>query len=115
MGTHILAGNRNQGHRVDLSRVETGDEVGSAGARGTDGQSHLARGSEVAIGGMDRAFLVAGNVVFDFPRGRQVPVDGVDSSAGDAEGGVDSFALQNPHNDLCHTHSTLSLRRCLCN
>ena len=65
LGAHVLAGDGDQRHGVDLRRVQAGDEVGGRRAGGADGQRHLARGAEVAVGGMNGALFVAGNVVLD--------------------------------------------------
>ena len=94
-----IAGDADDGNRIEHGRGNAGDQVGRAGTAGGNGHAHLARGARVAVGHVRRALLVAHQDVADGKLAQRV-VRRQNRAARIAEDGVDAFADQRGPEDL---------------
>ena len=87
-----LAGDRDDGDRVEHGGGEAGDEVGGAGAGGGHADADAAGRAGVAVGHVGGSLLVADEDVVDGGEFAEGVVDGEDGAAGVAEDGGGAFA-----------------------
>ena len=105
-----LAGDGHHGHAVHVGVGDGGHQVGGSRTGGGQADPHLARRSGVAVGGVARALLVPHQDVVDVEIVEGV-VQGDDLPPGEAEYGVDPFALERFEDHSCCFHAVLrSLR-----
>ena len=88
-----VAGDADDGNRIQHGGGNAGDEVGCAGAAGGDGHAHLARGARIAVGHVRGALLVAHQHVVNGKLAQRV-VGGQNRAAGIAEDVGDALAHQ---------------------
>ena len=89
-----LPGDADQRDGIHQRVGEAGDRVGRTGAGGDEDRADLAGRTRVALGGMDRALLVANQNVADLLLLEDRVVDRQHRSAGIAEQHLDTLILQ---------------------
>ncbi len=99
LGGHV-AGDADDGNRVEHSRGDAGNEVGGAGTAGGDGHAYLARGARVAVGHVGRALLMAHQHVTNHGKLAQRIVGGQNGAAGIAKDICNSLADQRGPDDF---------------
>ena len=95
-----LAGDDHHRDRVHVRGGDAGYGVRHARARGHQGNAHLAGGSRIAVGGVDRGLLVPDEHVLDRLLLVQRVVDVEHRAAGVAPDVLDAFGLQATNEDF---------------